>query len=183
MWETRVGSLGQEDHLEKEPTPVLLPTKSHGQRSMVPCPSLSTGVCSNSCLLSQWCYLTISPSASRFSFCLHSFQAWRSVSGIEAETREPIPSLPCPYWTVTFFQRPLLTEGSSEDLRKQWVGIHEGCQMNRGTPGTLLGNCSWHQHAGAYGMLYLTWMGQCRKGQKQDLITIDSDVTALTFPD
>ena len=32
-------------------------------------------------------------------------------------------------------------------------------------------------------MLYLTWMGQCRKGQKQDLITIDSDVTALTFPD
>ena len=35
MWETRVGSLGREDHLEKEPTPVLLPTKSHGQRSVV----------------------------------------------------------------------------------------------------------------------------------------------------
>ena len=27
-----------------------------------PCPSLSPGVCSSSCLLSQWCYLTISSS-------------------------------------------------------------------------------------------------------------------------
>ena len=39
MWETRVLSLGQEDPLEKEmaTTPVLLPGKSHGQRSMVGC--------------------------------------------------------------------------------------------------------------------------------------------------
>ena len=35
--ETRVQSLGQEDPLEKEwqPTPVLLPGKSHGRRSLV----------------------------------------------------------------------------------------------------------------------------------------------------
>ena len=35
--ETQVRSLGQEDPLEKErqPTPVLLPGKSHGQRSVV----------------------------------------------------------------------------------------------------------------------------------------------------
>ena len=35
--ETRVQSLGQEDPLEKEwqPIPVLLPGKSHGQRSLV----------------------------------------------------------------------------------------------------------------------------------------------------
>ena len=32
-------------------------------------PSLSPGVCSNSCALSQWCYLTISSSAVPFSFC------------------------------------------------------------------------------------------------------------------
>ena len=30
-------------------------------------------VCLNSCPLSQWCYLTISFSATPFSFCLHSF--------------------------------------------------------------------------------------------------------------
>ena len=32
-------------------------------------------VCSNSCPLSQWCYLTISFSATLFSFCLQSFPA------------------------------------------------------------------------------------------------------------
>ena len=39
MWETWVRSLGWEDLLEKEtatqPTPVLLPGESHGQRSLV----------------------------------------------------------------------------------------------------------------------------------------------------
>ena len=38
-------------------------------------PSLSPRVCSNSCPLSQWCYLTISSSATLFSFCLQSFPA------------------------------------------------------------------------------------------------------------
>ena len=41
-------------------------------------PSLSPGVCSNSCTLSQWCYLTISSSATLFSFCLQCFPALRS---------------------------------------------------------------------------------------------------------
>ena len=41
----------------------------------LPCPSLSPGVCSNLCVLSQWCYLTISSSATPFSFCLQSFPA------------------------------------------------------------------------------------------------------------
>ena len=37
MWEARVRSLGREDPLEKawQPTPVLLPGKSHGRRSLV----------------------------------------------------------------------------------------------------------------------------------------------------
>ena len=37
-------------------------------------PSLSPGICSSWCLLSPWCYLIISPYASRF-FCLGSFPA------------------------------------------------------------------------------------------------------------
>ena len=37
------------------------------------CPSLSPGVFSDSCPLSQWCYLTISSSDTLFSFCLQSF--------------------------------------------------------------------------------------------------------------
>ena len=42
------------------------------------CPSLSPGVCSNSCPLSQLCYPTISSSATHFSFCLQTFPASES---------------------------------------------------------------------------------------------------------
>ena len=49
---------------------------THGrQHARLPCPSLSPGVCSNSCPLNQWCYLTISSSTTLFSFCLQSFLA------------------------------------------------------------------------------------------------------------
>ena len=39
------------------------------------CPSLSPGVCSNSCALSRWCYLTISSCVVPFSSCLLWFLA------------------------------------------------------------------------------------------------------------
>ena len=45
------------------------------QHVRLPCPSLSLGVCSNSCPLSQWCYLTILSSAAPISFGLQSFLA------------------------------------------------------------------------------------------------------------
>ena len=44
------------------------------QHARLPCPLLSPGVCSHSCPLSWWCYLTIS-SAALLSFCLQSFPA------------------------------------------------------------------------------------------------------------
>ena len=44
------------------------------QHARLPCPSLSPGVCSNSCPLSQWCYLTISSSAALFSFAFNLSQ-------------------------------------------------------------------------------------------------------------
>ena len=40
------------------------------QHTRLPCPSLSPGVCSNSCPLNQWCYIIISFSAVTFSFLL-----------------------------------------------------------------------------------------------------------------
>ena len=39
------------------------------------CPPLSPRVCSDSCPLSWWCYLTTSSSAVPFSLCLQSFPA------------------------------------------------------------------------------------------------------------
>jgi len=48
--------------------------RCHGlQHTRLPCPSPSPGVCSNSCPLSQWYYLTISLTAALFSFWLQSF--------------------------------------------------------------------------------------------------------------
>ena len=41
----------------------------------LPCPSLSPGVCSNSCPLIRYCYLIISFSATPFSSCPQSFPA------------------------------------------------------------------------------------------------------------
>ena len=120
---TQVWSLGQEDPLDEEmaPTPVFLPGKSHGQRSLagyslwdansrtqlsdwahwtymllllfsckvvsdslqphelqharLPCPSLSPGICSNSCPLSRWCHPIILSSVVPFSSCPQSFPA------------------------------------------------------------------------------------------------------------
>ena len=43
------------------------------------CPPPSPAVCSDSCSLSWWCYLTMSSSATPFSLCLQYFLAWRSV--------------------------------------------------------------------------------------------------------
>ena len=49
------------------------------QHARLPCPSLSPGVCSNSCPLSQWCHPTISSSATPFSSCPQSFRALGSI--------------------------------------------------------------------------------------------------------
>ena len=45
------------------------------QHVSLPCPSLSPGVCSNSCPLNQWCHPTISSSITPFSSFLQSFLA------------------------------------------------------------------------------------------------------------
>ena len=47
------------------------------QYARLPCPSSFPGVCSDSCPWSQWCCLSISLSATFFSFCLQSFPASR----------------------------------------------------------------------------------------------------------
>ena len=45
------------------------------QHASLLCPSLSPKICSNSCALSQWWYLIVSPSAAPFSSCLQPFPA------------------------------------------------------------------------------------------------------------
>ena len=45
------------------------------QHARLPCPSLSSRVCSDLCLLSRWCHPTISSSVNPFSSCPQSFPA------------------------------------------------------------------------------------------------------------
>ena len=55
--------------------------RPHGlQQTRLLCPPLSPEMSSNSHPLSWWCCLTISSSATPFSFCLQSFSASRSFS-------------------------------------------------------------------------------------------------------
>ena len=45
------------------------------QHARLPCPSPSSGACSNSCPLIWWCHSTISSSVIPFFFCLQSYPA------------------------------------------------------------------------------------------------------------
>ena len=48
----------------------------HGlEHARLPCPWLTLGVCSNSCLLSRWCHRAISSLVTPFFSCLQSFPA------------------------------------------------------------------------------------------------------------
>ena len=54
-------------------TPIFSPHEL--QHTSLPCPSLSPGVWSNSCPLSQWCHWTISSAINPFPSCPQSFPA------------------------------------------------------------------------------------------------------------
>ena len=62
----------------------------------LPCPSLSPGICSDSCPLSQWFYLTISSFAVSFSFCLlfSSIRVFSSESALHIRWPK--------YWSFSF---------------------------------------------------------------------------------
>ena len=72
--------------LRKERIPAILLLFSHSvmsdslpphglQHTRLPCPTLSPGVCSNSCPLSWWCHPTISSFVVLYSSCPQSFPA------------------------------------------------------------------------------------------------------------
>ena len=94
------------------------------QHARLPCPSLPPRVCSNSCLLSWQCYLTISSSATFFSFCLQSLPASGSFSvsglftsgGQSAEASASASVLPMNIQWISFradwFDLPAVQESS-----------------------------------------------------------------------
>ena len=87
------------------------------QQARLPCPSLSAGVCSNSCPLSRWCCLTISTSASPFSFCLQSFPASESFPLLTLRIRWP------QYWSFSFSISPSREYSGLISLRIDWFDL------------------------------------------------------------
>ena len=96
------------------------------QHTRLLCPPLSPWDCSNSCSLSWWCSLTISSSATPFSFCHQSFPA----SGFSSESALCIrwPK----YWSFSFNISPSNEYSGLISFRIDWFdfvavqGTHKG---------------------------------------------------------
>ena len=117
----------------------------HGLRhARPPCPSLSPGVCSNSCPLRQWCRLNISSSVVVFSFCLQSFPA----SGSFPMSLLFAVHVSCPYKKGKSGHRPTCIwkapcEDEGKDRLTHWEA--KGCQRwlaNHWIPGERPGTVS-----------------------------------------
>ena len=91
---------------------------THGlQHARPPCPSPTPRACSNSCPLSQWCYLNISSSASPLSCCLQSFPA--SVFSNEWTLYIKWPK----YWSFSFSISPSIEYSGLISFRIDWFDL------------------------------------------------------------
>ena len=91
----------------------------HGsQHARPPCPSLTPGVYSDSCLLSWWCHPTISSSVISFSSCLQSFPA----AGSFQMSQLFIPIRWPKYWSFSFSIIPSKENPRADLLQNGLVG-------------------------------------------------------------
>ena len=81
-------------------------------------PPLSPGICSNSCPLSWWCYLTILFSAIPFSFCPHFSPASGSFPMVSA-LRIKWPK----YWSFSFSISPFNKYSELISFRINWLDL------------------------------------------------------------
>ena len=131
------------------------------QHTRLPCPLLSPGVCSNSCPLSQWCYLTISSSAVLFSFCLQSFPACGSfpISQLFASGQ-------LKYWSFSI--RPSNEYSGLISFRTDWFDLYPWVIMvwswkfpYRGKISKMVFTYGLSLHANCYHLnnAWLIWIG------------------------
>ena len=90
----------------------------HGlQHTRLPCPSLSTRICLNSCPLSRWCHPTISFSLTPFS-CPQFFPAF-GVFFIESALHIRWPK----YWKYSFSVSPSNEHSELVSFRIDWMNL------------------------------------------------------------
>ena len=94
--------------------------RPHGlQLTRSPCPSLSPGVCSDSCRLNWWGYLTILYSAALFSFCPQSF-----FPRIKVFSNESVLCIRWPkYWSFSFSISPPSEYSGLISFRIDWFDL------------------------------------------------------------
>ena len=86
------------------------------EHTRLPCPSLSPGVCSNSCPLSQWCYLTISSSVVPFSpSTFPSIKVFSNESAVHIRWPK--------YWSFSFSITPSREYSELIFFRIDWFGL------------------------------------------------------------
>ena len=87
------------------------------QHTRLPCPSLSPGVCSNSCPLSQWCHPTILSSVTAFSACPQSLPASGSFPMSRLYIKWP------KYWSFHFSIHPSNEYSGLISFRIDWFDL------------------------------------------------------------
>ena len=87
------------------------------QHTRLPCPSLSPGVCSDSCPLTWWCHPTISSSITPFSSCPQSFPAWVFSSGLALCIRW------LKYWSFSLSISPSNEYSALTSFRIDWFDL------------------------------------------------------------
>ena len=93
------------------------------QYASLPCPSLSPRVCSNSCPLSWWCYLTTSSSAAPFSSCPQSFSA-SGLPSFRVFSNELALQIRWPkYWSISFINDPSNEYSGLISFRIDWFDL------------------------------------------------------------
>ena len=90
----------------------------HGlQHARLPCPSPSSGACSNSCPLSRWCHPTISSSVVPFSSCLQTlnFRVFSNESAVCIRWPK--------YWSFSFSISPSNAHSGLISFRIDWFDL------------------------------------------------------------
>ena len=137
----------------------------HGpQHARLPCPSIPSEVCSNSCPLSEWCYLNISSSAALFSFCFQSFPASGSFPWVGFRIKWPR------YWSFSI--NPSNEYSGLISFRIDWFGLLavkglKSLLQNHNSKATFLGHSAffisnsqiwtWLQEKGTWIKVNWTW--------------------------
>ena len=87
------------------------------QHARLPCPSATSGACSNSCPLSQWCHPTISCSVVPFFLLPSIFPSIRAFSNESVLIRWP------KYWSFSFSISPSNEYSGLISFRMDWLDL------------------------------------------------------------